>query len=41
MKLKKRVSMFLVGLTMCGGLFVSPAKAVKTTNYAEEIAALQ
>lgn len=41
MKLKKRVSMFLVALTMCGGLFVSPAKAVKTTNYAEEIAALQ
>lgn len=41
MKLKKRVSMFLVALTMCGGLFVTPAKAVKTTNYAEEIAALQ
>lgn len=41
MKLKKRVSMFLVALTMCGGLFVSPAKAVKNTNYAEEIAALQ
>ena len=41
MKLKKRVSMFLVALTICGGLFVSPAKAVKTTNYAEEIAALQ
>ncbi|RJS50946.1 hypothetical protein C2H96_11760 [Bacillus subtilis] len=41
MKLKKRVSMFLVALTMCGGLFVSPAKAAKTTNYAEEIAALQ
>ncbi|MGK9267784.1 hypothetical protein KXR56_14140 [Bacillus inaquosorum] len=41
MKLKKRVSMFLIALTMCGGLFVSPAKAVKATNYAEEIAALQ
>ncbi|QUG81720.1 YiiX/YebB-like N1pC/P60 family cysteine hydrolase [Bacillus subtilis] len=41
MKLKKRVSMFLVALTMCGSLFVSPVKAVKTTNYAEKIAALQ
>lgn len=41
MKLRNRVSMFLVALTVCGGLFVSPAKAVKATNYAEEIAALQ
>lgn len=41
MKLKKRVSLLLVALTMCCGLFVSPVKAVKTTNYAEEIAALQ
>ncbi|MGF7534801.1 YiiX/YebB-like N1pC/P60 family cysteine hydrolase [Bacillus mexicanus] len=41
MKLKKKVSMFLVTLTLCGGLFVSPVKAVKPANYAEKIAALQ
>lgn len=41
MKLKKRVTIFMVALTICGGLFISPAKAVKTTDYAEEIAELQ
>ncbi|AUZ28525.1 YiiX/YebB-like N1pC/P60 family cysteine hydrolase [Bacillus cabrialesii] len=41
MRMKKRVSIFMVALTVCGGLFVSPAKAEKTTDYAEEIAELQ
>jgi uncharacterized protein YycO len=40
MSMKKKVSIILVALTMCVGLFVSPAKAARTTNYAEEIAAL-
>ncbi|MEG8303585.1 hypothetical protein B9T64_20120 [Bacillus halotolerans] len=39
--MKKKVSIILVALTMCVGLFVSPAKAARTTNYAEQIAALQ
>lgn len=41
MSMKKKVSIILVALTMCVGLFVSPAIAARATNYAEEIAALQ
>lgn len=41
MSIKGKMFIILVALTVSGGLFISPAKAVKATNYAEEIAALQ
>ncbi|MEC3637391.1 YiiX/YebB-like N1pC/P60 family cysteine hydrolase [Bacillus halotolerans] len=41
MSIKGKMFIILVALTISGGLFISPAKAVKATNYAEEIAALQ
>lgn len=41
MSIKGKMFIILVALTISGGLFISPVKAVKATNYAEEIAALQ